>query len=417
MTLPTVETDRTGNASNGATYILGATAVAGIAGYLVTWLVNFVIGPAAYALFAIFWGALYLIIGALSGVQQEITRATRPIRAGVRVGPRRARNFAFASALLVAIVIIATAPLWISHAFFDEGWLLLLPLVVGSASYVLVAVLAGSLYGITQWRSVALLISADGIVRLLLSGITLSFTKEIVVLSWAVALPFPLVIALLWPAVRRSLVNRTELDVNYRALSWNVARTVLASMSTALLVSGLPLVLGVAAAGVDRSFLGELLFAITLARAPLIVIVISLQSYFLMQFRNHPENRGRFFLRIQSVIAGGAIVLGFLGWWLGPWAFVIVTGRPTQKDGPFIAVLVLSSALVGSLCLSAPAVLARGQHFIYSLGWSVAAVVTIVAFIPPWDLLTRITVALLAGPVAGLLVHHVWLLTRPRSPG
>lgn len=417
MTLPPVQTDGTGKAPNGATYILGATAVAGIAGYLVTWLVNLVIGPAAYALFAIFWGALYLIIGALSGVQQEIARATRPLRARDRVGPRRARNFAVSAAFLVAIVIIATAPLWINHVFIDECWLLLWPLVVGSASYVLVAVLAGSLYGIIHWRPLALLIGADGIVRLLFLGVTLVFTKEIVVLAWAVALPFPVVIAMLWPAVRRSLVNRTELDVNYRALSWNVSRTVLASMSTAMLVSGLPLLLGVAAAGVDRSFLGELLFAITLARAPLIVTVISLQSYFLMQFRNHPESRGSFFFRIQSAIAGGAVVLGFLGWWLGPWAFVIVTGRPTHMEGSFIAVLVLSSALVGSLCLSAPAVLARGQHFIYSLGWVVAAVVTIVALVLPLDLMTRITVALLAGPVAGLLVHHVWLLTRPRSPG
>ena len=54
---------------------------------------------------------------------------------------------------------------------------------------------------------------------------------DAVVLAWAVALPFPLAIVLLWPAIRRGFVGRSELDVGYRALSWNVARTVVASGS------------------------------------------------------------------------------------------------------------------------------------------------------------------------------------------
>ncbi|TQL48643.1 hypothetical protein FB562_1741 [Homoserinimonas aerilata] len=396
--------------SSGATLILGATVVAGVAGYLVTWLVNLMIGPAAYALFAIFWGAIYLVIGALSGVQQEITRATHPIEPGSREKASRARNFAVTGALLVAVVVIASAPLWVDRVFPDAGWALVLPLAVGAASYVLVATLCGSLYGVTQWRSLALLIGFDALLRLALLGVALLFTHDIVVLAWMVALPFPLTIALLWPVVRGGFVGRSDIDVGYRALTWNVARTVLASTATAMLVSGLPLLLGVAAVGVDQSLLGELLFTITLSRAPLIVTVMSLQSYFLLQFRNNPATWARTFLRIQAAIALGTIVIGALGWWLGPAAFALVTGRPSTIDGSFIAVLVVSSALVGSLCLSAPAVLAKGQHFIYSLGWVVAAIVTIAALALPIGFIDSVIVALLAGPVAGLLVHLGWLL-------
>ncbi len=415
MTTPPVQSSVTGNAPHGAAYILGATVIAGVAGYLVTWLVNLVIGPAAYALFAIFWGALYLVVGALSGVQQEITRATRPLPAGNHVGPQRSRNFALVAATLVAVLVAVSGPLWVDRAFVTEGAVVLWPLAVGAASYVLVAVLGGSLYGITRWRTLALLIGVDGVLRLLIVGAALLFTHDIVVLAWAVAAPFPLVMVTLWPLIRGGFVNRSELDVGYRTLTWNVARTVLASTSTAILVSGLPLILGLAAAGVGKSLLGEVLFAITLARAPLIVTVLSLQSYFLLQFRNHPQTWGRLFLHIQGAIAAGTMLIGGLGWWFGPWAFVVVTGRPTSIESPFIIILVLSSALVGSLCLSGPAILAKGHHFIYSLGWAVAALTTIAVLVLPFDFMTRVNWALLVGPLSGLLVHYVWLLFHRRS--
>ncbi|AWB88642.1 hypothetical protein [Homoserinimonas hongtaonis] len=403
-------------APGGAALIMGSTVIAGVAGYLVTWLVNLNIGPAAYALFAIFWAAIYLVIGALSGVQQEITRATHPIAPGSREKASRARNFALVGALVVVVVVVVSAPLWVSYVFADAGWALVPPLAVGAASYVLVATLSGSLYGLTQWRSLALLMSFDALLRLALLGCALLVTHDIVVLAWMVALPFPLTIALLWPVVRAGFVGRSDIDVGYRSLSWNVARTVLASTATAMLVSGLPLLLGVAATGVDQAFLGELLFTITLSRAPLIVTVMALQSYFLLQFRNNPTTWARTFLRTQGVIAVGTVVIAALAWWLGPSAFALVTGRASSIEGSFIAVLVVSSGLVGSLCLSAPAVLAKGQHFVYSFGWVVAAVVTIAVLALPIAFMDRVVLALLAGPVAGLIVHLGWLVAS-RSKG
>ena len=69
----------------------------------------------------------------------------------------------------------------------------------------------------------------------------------------------------------------------------------------------------------------------------------------------------------------------------------------------------ISSALVAALCISAPAVLARGRHFTYTAGWVTAAVVTVVSLALPFELTTRTVLALLAGPVAGLLIHGLSL--------
>jgi hypothetical protein len=314
------------NRSNGFSLILAATVIAGVAGYLVTVLVFRQVGAALYATFAVFWAALYLVIGGLSGIQQEITRATHPIEE--RINPRgsRSRNFGVLTGALVFVVIISTAPVWGAAVFSDIGWALAWPLAVGAGSYVLVATLCGSLYGLSRWQSLALMISVDGVLRLAALAIGLAFTHDVIVLAWFVVLPFPLTMLILWPVIRGGLVGRSEVDVSYRALSWNVSRTVLASISTAVLVSGFPLLLGITAQSENPALVGELIFTITLTRAPLIVTVMSLQSYFIVRFRDHPDEWWKTFLVVQGIIFGSAVCLGVLGWWLGPQVFTWVSG-------------------------------------------------------------------------------------------
>ena len=396
----------------GFSTIIVATGIAGIAAYLVTFIVYRVAGPADYALFAVFWATLYLLIGGLSGIQQEVTRATHAIQPGERTKANHARNFGIIAAGIVLVAILASAPLWVAAVFPAAGWSLILPLAVGVASYVLVAVLAGSLYGLQQWRSVALLIAVDPILRLALLLVALVFTHDIVALAWIAALPFPLTLAILWPVVRRGFVGRTDLDVGYRALTWNASRAVLASVATAVLVTGFPLLLGVTSAGESAVMLGELIFTITLTRAPLIVTAMSLQSFFVVRFRDHPDSWWRTFVSLEFVVVAISVLLGVLGLLLGPAAFEFVSGRPVTLSGELIAVLAFSSGLVGALCVSGPAVLARSRHLVYSLGWAAAAVVTIIVMLLPIELLSRVQFALLAGPIVGLAVHVSWLVSQ-----
>jgi O-antigen/teichoic acid export membrane protein len=399
---------------SGFALLLLATVVAGVAAYVVTVLVPAVVGLANYAFFAVFWSSIYLLVGALSGIQQEVTRATRPI--GAEATPaHRASKFAFVAASVVVVAIVATAPLWVRAVFPTEGWLLVWPLALGAGSYVLVAVLAGSLYGISRWVPLAGLIVADALLRLIALGVVLLFTKNLVALAWAVAVPFPAAIALLWPFIRRSIVGRSELDVGYRAISWNVLRTVLAAASTAAMVSGFPLLLGLASAGQPKAIVGMYILTITLSRAPLIVVAMSLQSFFTVTFRDSVGTFWVVFLRLQAAILAGGLVLAALGWIIGPDVFAFLFPRDPQPDGWFIAVLVLSSALMASLCVTAPAVLARSQHLVYSLGWFAAAVATIVALMLPLDFTARTVTALFVGPAVGLVVHGTFLVRANRA--
>lgn len=401
--------------ANGLVMIGVSTVIAGIAGYAVTLLVYRVIGAGEYSLFAVFWAAIYLIIGGLSGIQQEVTRATRPVVAGEAHRASRSRNFGAVVALIVGTIIVATAVFWNGALFVANGWALVWPLAVGAASYVLVAVLTGSLYGLSRWRSIAVMVVFDALARLILVAAALVFDRNVVLLAWLVAVPFPLVLLVVWPVIRRGFVGTSAVDVSYRELSWNAARAVVASISTAVLVSGFPVLLGLTSRAEPSALLGELIFTITLTRAPLIVSVMSLQSYFVVRFRDRSNDWSSLFWRVVGVIAACAVVIAVLGFLLGRPVLEWVSGHPVPISGGVVAVLVLSSALVGILCVSGPAVLARNLHFWYSLGWVVAAVVTIVCIALPIEFLTRVELALLAGPVAGLCVHLATLLSLSRS--
>ena len=403
-----------GRKFSGFTQLLLATAIAGVAGYIITWLVPRQVGFSAYSSFAIFWSLLFFIVSALSGIQQEITRATRP-----RVDPiRRARHqvvaFGVATAALTFVVVVASAPAWVTVVFPANQWQLVWPLAVGTASYVLVAVLGGSLYGVSHWSALFWLICVEATLRLVAVAVVLIFTSDIVALAWTVAAPYSLTLLVLWPLMNRSLAGKSELDVSIRRLCGNISRTIVAAASMGLMVSGFPFVLGLASVGEPAELLGLLILAVTLTRAPLIVVMMALQSYLIIHFRDLGDAVWSRVLRIVGLLGALAVVLSVLGWWLGPVVFEFLFPGELVPEGWLLAVLVASSALMGALYVTSPAILAASRHTVYSVGWLVAAATTVVCLLLPLDLVSRTVLSVLAGPISGLVVHGSYLVLAKR---
>ena len=391
---------------SGAVLILLATVLAGGSGYLLMPLVAADLGPEGYAAFAVFWAALYLIISALSGVQQEIARATLPraLTAQERVRPV-ARNFALVVAAVVLIATLTSAPIWVGAVFPEQGWILVWPLAIGISAYVIVAVMSGVLYGLRIWPFIAAMVAVDGVLRLVLVATVLPFTSNLGFIACAVAAPFVLTPLIVWPFVRRHVVNKSELDVTFRPLTWNVARTVVGSTSTGVLVSGFPLFLGATSGDESGSAVGALILAITLTRAPIVIAVMSLQSYLVIHFRAQTDTVLSALLKVLVLIGVGTLVLSALVYWLGSPVLVLVVGPEYFLEGGVLALLVASAGLVGALCATGPAVLARSQHMVFTAGWVVAATATVLFLLVPGDLETRAILALAVGPTLGLLVH------------
>ena len=100
------------NTVKAASTLVSATLVSGVAAYLTTFLVFRFLGSEDYVLFAAFWASLFLVVGSLGGVQQELTRATRPLSSPAEEKVSSVLVFALSIATLVAILIIATSGAW-----------------------------------------------------------------------------------------------------------------------------------------------------------------------------------------------------------------------------------------------------------------------------------------------------------------
>lgn len=401
---------------SGLTLILISTAIAGAAGYAIQIMVPAVVGPDAFVLFAAFWSALYLVISALSGVQQEFSRATRPgltespsDAASALAAGHTARNFALLTSALVFVAATVTGFLWVPLLLPGKSLALALPLAFGTASFVLVATLAGTLYGIKRFAALAWMTSVDSILRLTTISVALFLGADIIGLAWAIAIPIPLTLILVGGFIRRSLVGASHVDVGMRSLAWNSLRTVVAGAATGVIISGFPFLVTVTSVGSDKVLLATLLLAVTLTRAPLIIPILALQSYLVVRFRDVGDRLWGELTRIVGAVAILAMVLGITAWLLGPWVLYVVFGGKYVIDGVTLGALVASAGLTGALCVSGPAVLALGKHSTFTAGWVVAGAVTVGALVLPLDLDTKALLALTLGPAAGFIVHVIGL--------
>jgi O-antigen/teichoic acid export membrane protein len=414
---------RTRSARSSVALILGATVVSGLSGYVVTWRVFTASGAAGYAVFSVFWSALFLVVGVLFGVQQEATRAVAQSDPAAERGERGGRRsslwlFAAVLAVLVAVAVLLTALLWAVPALGREQAGLSIFVAVGAGLNCLVAAGSGVMAGSGMWRQLAGVVALDGILRVAFVLLALALTTQSWVLALAVILPFPLALGAVILTAPRALLRRALVPERMRTLASNTLRTMIAASATAVLINGFPLILSFFANPSGHRELGSLVLGVTLTRAPILVPLMALSSFLVSQFARMPQGASRLALRLSALIAAVVAVLCLCAWAFGVPVVVAVFGGQFDLDAGTLTALVASSGMIGVLCVTGAAVLARNLHGGYAIGWVAASVVTISLLFVPLPLQARAALALAAGPAVGIAVHLWWLRSRStRSAG
>lgn len=394
--------------------------ISGVAGYVVTWRVFVEAGAAGYGLFSVFWSALFLVVGILFGLQQEATRVVAHEQRAPDVPRGRSSLWLFAAAvsLVVGAAIMLLAPLWAVPSLGADNAGLSWIVAVGAALNGLVAAASGVMAGAGMWRHLAAIVALDGVLRVTLVLVALAFTHDVAVLAVAVILPFPLSLLIVAAAGRRRLATAGRVSAGYGRLTANTARTMVAASATAILINGFPLVLSFFSGPDNHDQLGSLVLAVTLTRAPVLVPLMALSSYLVSRFSHLPEQAGRTMTVLLLGLAGVVAVLCLGTWLWGEPVLHWIFGPEFGISGGVLTALVASSGLIGALCISGSAVLARDLHGLYAGGWVVASLVSLAVLFVPLPLPERTALALASGPAVGLVVHLVGrrLLT-PRRVG
>ena len=396
-------------APTGLRSILIATVVTGLLGYAIQLLAPVLLGDdASYVTFSVYWSTLYLCIAALSGVQQEITRAARPVADEPPTPVLRQFTLIAIAAVLVLVTVLEL--LFGGTILPGPTVLLAGALGIGVVGYLLVAVLSGVLYGLHMWSAVALITILDAGVRALLviGALALGLSPEWIAV--AVSLPFGLAFLAVWLRTRSDVVGAFRLDVRLRLLLAHTLGTVAAAASLGLMMNGLPMLLGLTARGSEHAVLAGLILAITLTRAPIVVPLLALQSYFISIFRGGGLEMLRRILLALFAAAVAVLVLTAAAWLIGPWIIGFISGGRFEITAAMMAAITASAGLVALMSITGPALVSQRHHTPYVAGWILAAVLSVALLLVALPLDQRLALALLIAPAVGLLIHVIALL-------
>ena len=390
-----------GRRAGAAHVVLAAATVSGIAGYVVLVLVARYLTPAANAEFLVFWGALFGVFGVLIGIATETTRSVHAAAHTPDTGARVLPQVVLLAAC--AGVVLGVSGLGWAPEVLGPRWpQLLAALLVGTMLFASHCFVAGTAAGRGDWSTYALLVGAESVSRLALVVVATLVGALVGGLAWAVSLACGswLLVSLL-PATRLRGTAAVRGDVPRGGLRRRLVAACAASGASALLLVGFPVLLRLTTP--DDVFAGAapVILAVSLSRAPLLVPLNAYQNVLVTRVASHGVGA----MRNPTALLAGATVLGA--------AAAVVLGPPVLRvinaeyvvAGAVFGWLVLAAGLVGLLTLTGAASIALDHHAVYVVGYVVATSVATLLLLLPLALETRVVVALLLGPLAGIGIH------------
>lgn len=402
----------TDSTRGGLRAVLVATAVAGVVGYAIQLMAPALLASeAAYVSFSVFWSTLYLGGAAISGVQQEVARAAHPAVGGD--GGRMLRSFTVGATAVVLAAAVVVSLVFGREIIPGSLPAVTLALVVGFVGYLMTAVLTGIFYGLHLWRAVAFIVILDALLRagLVITGLVAG--GSVALLALLVSIPFGLAALGSWIAFRGRVAGAFALDVRPRRLVGQASSMVVAASASGVMISGLPMLVGLTSATVPTATTGALLLAITVTRAPIVIPVIALQSFLISAVFRGGRVRGARVIRLAAAAVVVGVGLAVLGWFAGPPVVSGISGGRFALPAAAAAAIVFSACLVAILCVTGPALVSVRRHATNVVGWSVAALTTVLVLLAPLGEL-RVPLALILPPALGLAIH-IGVLLRDRG--
>ena len=400
-------------AGSGLGLLLPAMALASGLGYVVQVVVPFVAGEKDYVEFTAFWSALFFGVAVLSGIQQEVSRAVRKElpTSGAGVLKRYTLSIVACCALVGLLGGFALS----SVVATPQMLMVVAALTIGLVGFAFLAVFAGTQFGTGSWVGAASAAVADPLLRALLVGvIALAYVSSAVppsldLLLLAVAAPFALAAGALLLLYKPQLRGKISVDVGLGRMVRNTTYTVAAAAAMGLITAGLPLLVSIMGRGESAGLVAGTLLVVTLARAPLVSPMLALQSYLTVRFKGDPAGipkRVALLCLVLIVSAGLLALVGALV--LGPLVGALLPTYILPSNVTVVAIIG-SAGFVACQFVTAPALLAQGQHRMYTVGWAASAVGLVSLVALPISFEAHMLLAMLVPPLVGLGVHAVGL--------
>lgn len=366
------------------------------------------------------WFATFALApGLFLPLEQELGRALSARRAlgqGGRPIVEKVVVLGAILALAVTVLLVALGP-WLSDAYFGHNWTMVAALVLAVVAYAPAHLSRGLCSGMGRFRAYAVVMGADGLVRIVLCLLLAAVGVSAV--GWfglAVAVaPLLGVLAVGW---RKQLVTEPGPPATWKEVTPNLGWLLLGSLMAAGLVNAGPIATSLLAADSEKSLVTRFGYGVILARIPLFLFQ-AVQAALLPRL-SHLAASGQMdefvvgFRRLVRVVVGVG-VLGVVGaFTLGPLAVEILYDSTLSRRT--LAVLALGSVFYMIGLAMAQAVIALRGHALVALGWTTGMVGFVLStWLIGGEVFRRVELALLIGSGAAMVVFGLALQARLRS--
>jgi O-antigen/teichoic acid export membrane protein len=395
--------------------------IAGVTAYLFLKVAKVALGSdEAVQPVASLWIATFALApGFFLPLEQELARTLAHRRAlgqGGKPVVERVRSLGIGLAVIVTVVALAASPLIVS-GYFDGDWILLIALIMAFAAYAPAHLSRGIASGNGRFNAYAIVMGADGAVRIVLCAALAIFgVKTVGLYGFAVALsPLP---GVLWVKSKGALRTEPGPPASWAEVTPNLGWLLLGSVFAAALVNAGPLAATLLAGDDQKKLVTRFTYGVLLARIPLFLFQ-AVQAALLPRLsrlaaRNEiAEFRAGFAKLMKLVLVVG--VVGTAGaFLLGP--FVIDRFYNAKLPRDTMAMLALGSALYMVALAIAQAVIALRGHALVAVGWVIAAATfVLVTWLSSHELFRRVEFGLVASSFAAVCTFAVALRSRLRS--
>ncbi len=395
--------------------------VAGVSSYLFLKVARVALGSdEAVQPIASLWIATFALApGFFLPLEQELARTLshrRAIGQGGHPVVERVRSLGIGLTGLVVLAALALSPVIVS-GYFDGDWVLMIALIVAFAAYLPAHLSRGIASGNGRFHAYAIVMGADGAVRIALcAALAIVGVETVGLYGFAVALsPIP---GVLWVKARGSLRTEPGPPSTYAEVTPNLGWLLLGSVFAAALVNAGPLAATLLATDDEKHLVTQFTYGVLLARIPLFLFQ-AVQAALLPRLsrlaaRNEiAEFRSGFAKLMKLVLLVG--VVGTAGAFvLGP--FVIERFYDATLSRQTMAMLALGSAGYMVALAIAQAVIALRGHALVALGWGIGVVTfVLVTWLSSDELFTRVELGLVSSSFAALVVFALALRSRLNS--
>lgn len=390
-----------GTHKSGFAVSVGAV-LAAVSGFVILLIGARVLSAADNAIFLSFWSALFLVTGVLSGIQQEVTRATT-LANGRGYSPFR---FTLLAGLSMAIVVMCAG------AFFGPsisgGSSSLIPVLLIALAAFLYAgqmTVTGSLGGVRLWTTFAVVTGGEAIVRLAAVGLVAFIGQQALGFEVASVVAFFFWVLLL-ATPSRHVLTQVRVSLPRSVFVQNIVWAMAAAGATAFLVNGFPFLMSLTTSASEYQTSAALAIAVSVTRAPILVPVFAFQAVVVAHYVRHPDQRETTTRRLIGSLGVLAAVLVPVAALVGPFMMGVVFG-PAYRSTPLIlGVLVADAVLLALLVLGGTITIAMNKYRDCLIGWylTVALALAMMTFLP-LSLVERTLWTLSLAPIGGIVTH------------